>query len=77
MKRSQTLKGKKHDLTWVNKISESLKGKPVSEATISASVTRHKNSVWYNDGIKEYMVACGSNVPDNYVKGRLKNPFPD
>ena len=77
LKRSAKLKQVKHTDEWVQKISNSLKGKKVSDKTIAASIVRHKNSVWYNDGVKEYMIPEGQIIPNNYVKGRLKSPFPD
>lgn len=77
LKRINSLKKVYHNEEWAGKISSSLKGRKPSNHTLEASKERHCNTVWYNDGRKEYMIKDIDNVPDNLVKGRLKNPFPD
>lgn len=76
-KRINALKKVHHDDEWVNKISSSLRGRRPSDHTLEASKKRHVNTVWYNDGQKEYMIKETDSMPDNLVKGRLKNPFPN
>lgn len=78
LKRSNTLKGKTHNKEWVDKISQSLKGRMPAENTIQASLDKLRGSRWYNDGKIEKMLQPDDliNYPDMKL-GRLKNPFPD
>lgn len=75
-KRSASLKKVIHTEEWLNKISTSLKGRKPSENTINASSKRHKGAVWYNNGVIEVMLQEPPK-DTSFVKGRLKNPFPD
>lgn len=51
-KRSESLKKVVHTKEWCEKISKANKGQIVPESSRLISSLRHKNSTWYNDGIK-------------------------
>ena len=76
LKRSESLKKVVHTKDWVNKIREANKGQIISQTTIEASIKRHKDTHWYNDGINEFMLH-DADVTEGLVKGRLKNYFPN
>ena len=74
IKRSSSLKNVVHNKEWVNKIKSSLAGRKPSDSTLEASSKRHKGSFWCNNGVEEKMIL--GEMPQGFVKGRLKNPFP-
>lgn len=74
---SQTLRGRSHSEDWVAKISASLKGKKPSPAALEGNVRRKRSSVWINDGAQERMLSSGDSLPEGWIRGRLRNPFPD
>lgn len=83
-KQSEETKAKKnaklrkviHTEEWIRKISEANKGQIISEHQRLLSSQVHKNTSWYNDGVREFMLFDYEVTPD-LIKGRLKNPFPD
>lgn len=75
-KRIASLKKVEHTLEWRQKVSASNKGTPPSQLARQCSSEAHKGSVWYNNGAVEIMLTDGSQVPDGFTKGRLRNPFP-
>lgn len=75
-KRRQSCKQVVHTPEWIAKISAANKGQVPSELCIAANKKRKTNSKWYNNGQEEHMF-LGDDIPEGYVKGRLKNPFPD
>ena len=77
LKRAESLKNVKRTKEWCAKISASNKGQVIADSTRLASSKRHKNTKWYNDGIREYMLFDGDPLIDNLKLGRLKNPFPE
>ena len=47
-------------------------GKKKSKETIEKISSKKRNSVWYNNGIKEIMITDLNNIPEGFVKGRIK-----
>lgn len=76
LKRSETLTGRKHSKEWIDKIRQANLGQIIFQTTIEASIKRHKNTHWYNDGQTEFMLH-DDEVPEGLVRGRIKNPFPN
>lgn len=75
-KTSESLKKVVHTEEWVAKIKLANAGKKPSEYTLKRSSETHKGSTWCNNGEIEKMIPNGEPIPNGYVKGRLKNPFP-
>ena len=75
-KRSETLKKVVHTKEWVDKIRLANTGKTPSDLCIQRNKELKTGSCWYNNGVEEHMFQL-CNVPEGYIKGRLKNPFPD
>lgn len=46
-----------------------------SEETKKKISNSKKNTFWVNNGEKELMISITSEIPQGYIKGRLKNPF--
>lgn len=76
IKRSNTLKGRKHSPEWINKIAIANKGQHVSEQQKEISRKRHLGTHWYNDGVKEYLLFDYENH-EGLKLGRLHNCFPN
>lgn len=74
---SQTLKGRPHSEEWVAKIAASLAGRKPAKSTVEGNKKRKRNSRWINNGIEEHMLQFGSSIPEGYMEGRLRNPFPN
>lgn len=75
IKRSETLKQVPHTEEWVNKIREANKNQKPTELAKQRSSEVHKDTHWYNNGVTEIMCK-ETDIPEGFVKGRLKNPFP-
>lgn len=42
-------------------------------ATISMNKKYHKNTQWYNNGEVEIIILLGADIPEGFIKGRLKS----
>ena len=76
-KRNEKLKQVVHTKEWVEKIRIANKGVKPSQKTIEASSKRHKNTHWYNNGKIECMLFEDDLIPEGFIRGRLKNYFPN
>lgn len=74
-KRAKANTGKKRTEDTKEKLRLANKGQIQTENTIQRSIEAHKNSSWWNNGEEEHMFQ--GDPPEGYVKGRLKNPFPN
>lgn len=76
-KRNESLRKVVHSEEWVNKISNSLKGKKPSELSRinsgKAVKQRITGSHWYNNGVHMCQFKDGE-VPDGYVPGMIDTP---
>ena len=69
--------GKHHSEETKLKIGKALKGKSHSEETklkLSATMKgKNKDRIWINNGVISKMLKCNEEIPENFVRGRLKN----
>ena len=81
---SEAKKGEKHPLygkqlseETKKKLSDSLKGHKVSEETkqkmSEASKGKNKDKIWINNGVISKRLQCDEEIPEGFVRGRLKN----
>lgn len=75
-KRSESLKKVQHSKEWAEKISESLRGRKQAEEQKALISSSKKGLVWYNNGTVEQMFAPTADIPQDFTRGRLNNPFP-
>lgn len=75
-KRSESLKKVQHSKEWAEKIAKSLKGRKQTEEQKALISSSKKGLVWYNNGAVEQMFAPTADIPQDFKRGRLNNPFP-
>lgn len=75
-KRKESLKKVIHTKEWVQKIKNSRQGAKMPPTCLENSIKSLKGTFWYNNGVEEFRFFPGE-IPQGWVKGRLKNPFPN
>lgn len=74
-RKNDKLKKVTHTKEWINKIKKSREGAEMPEGCIEHALEKTKGTHWYNNGVIEERF-FPNNVPEGWVKGRIKNTFP-
>lgn len=75
-KKNKRLKNIVHTKEWISKISKSRKGQTPPPGCVENANAKTKDTHWYNNGIVEARFK-DSDILKGWVKGRIRNTFPD